>query len=410
MRFGSLLVIVGLVFAVVWLPPRPSEAVPAFARKHSFSCTTCHAPFPRLKEYGEEFAGNAFAPSDREMPPRYFRDVGDDSLKLLKDLPLAIRADMYFDIRTDEDKGDGFSDFKAPWGLKLLSGGRIGDDIGYYFYFYMNERGEVAGVEDAYIHFNDLFGTPIDLMLGQFQVSDPLFKRELRLTFQDYLCYKIKPGLSLTNLTYDRGIMLTTGFDFGLDIAAIVVNGNGKGDADLRTDFDIDRYKNYLLRLSQSIGPLRLGFFGYYGKEELVNQDQKRTNELTMWGPDLTVSFPHIELNFQYLQRRDLNPSFLAIGQDEAVVTHGLLAEVIIELSQENPGLYVVLLANYVDSEEWVDALGNTLDLGEEAYTANLTYLVATNIKLLVEYTFANVVHGETWREHRATLGVVTGF
>ena len=31
-------------------------AIPAFARKYKMSCKTCHAPIPRLKAYGDEFA------------------------------------------------------------------------------------------------------------------------------------------------------------------------------------------------------------------------------------------------------------------------------------------------------------------------------------------------------------------
>ena len=40
--------------------PDEADAIPAFARKYRMSCTTCHAPIPRLKEYGDEFAGNGF--------------------------------------------------------------------------------------------------------------------------------------------------------------------------------------------------------------------------------------------------------------------------------------------------------------------------------------------------------------
>ncbi len=32
------------------------SAIPAFGRKYNMSCTTCHSPFPRLKDYGDEFA------------------------------------------------------------------------------------------------------------------------------------------------------------------------------------------------------------------------------------------------------------------------------------------------------------------------------------------------------------------
>lgn len=35
---------------------------------------------------------------------------------------------------------------------------------------------EIAGLEDAFIMFNNLFKTNLDLYVGQFQVSDPLLK------------------------------------------------------------------------------------------------------------------------------------------------------------------------------------------------------------------------------------------
>ena len=47
-----------LVLLAVGSIPRQAEAIPAFARQHKISCTTCHAPFPRLKDFGEEFAGS----------------------------------------------------------------------------------------------------------------------------------------------------------------------------------------------------------------------------------------------------------------------------------------------------------------------------------------------------------------
>ncbi len=80
--------------------------------------------------------------------------------------------------------------------LKFLSGGEITKNIAYYFYFFFSESGEVAGIEDAFVMFNNLFGTELDFYVGQFQVSDPLFKRELRLTFEDYMVYKASPGSS----------------------------------------------------------------------------------------------------------------------------------------------------------------------------------------------------------------------
>ena len=158
-------------------------AIPAFARKYSMTCKTCHSPFPKLKPYGDEFAANGFVLKDKDAP-RYYVETGDNDLSLIRDLPLAIRLEGYLTYNNNKSEN---SDFSAPYIIKLLSGGSITKNISYYFYFFFTERGEVAGLEDAFLMFNNLFSSDLDFYIGQFQISDPLFKRELRLTFEDYL-------------------------------------------------------------------------------------------------------------------------------------------------------------------------------------------------------------------------------
>ncbi len=60
--FASLLCLMCLAISL----PQQADAVPAFARTHKLSCSTCHAPFPRLKPFGEEFAGNGFTLPEQE--------------------------------------------------------------------------------------------------------------------------------------------------------------------------------------------------------------------------------------------------------------------------------------------------------------------------------------------------------
>lgn len=174
-------------------------------------------------------------------------------MSLIRDFPLAVRLEGHVTYKSQTSQqglDEAQSDFQTPYLMKLLSGGAISDKLSYYFYFYMSERREVAGVEDAYLMYNNLFGTELDIMAGQFQVSDPLFKRELRLTLEDYELYKSQVGVSDVNLTYDRGLMLTYGFDTGTDIVVEIVNGNGIPEADEFHNFDDDKYKNFLGRLS----------------------------------------------------------------------------------------------------------------------------------------------------------------
>jgi len=388
--------------AAVLTDVRPSRAIPAFARKHEFSCTTCHDPFPRLKAYGEEFAANAFAPSDQEMPPRYYTDVGDDRLSLFREIPLALRGDFFFDFQLNRQEGeDGYSDFKTPWVVKLLSGGRLAPDIGYYLYFMLTEGGEIVGLEDVFFQFNNLFGTPLDLTLGQFQLCDVLMKRELRLTFQDYLPLKLRPGRSDIDLTYDRGLALSADFSFGLSASLSVTNGSRLNSA-VDHNLDPDSFKNFMLRLSQELGPVRLGAFGFFGKEKRAMEENGRAyngvNESVMAGADATLDLNRTALNVLFLFRRDLNPQLRPANEPETPWGYGFLAEAVTRLWGDPGRLYATLLFNKVESQ--------VADCDQESYSASITFLLRTNFKLTTEYTFWRVREDRVANEHRLIFGL----
>ncbi len=371
----------GLVVLVVALLPEDAGAIPAFGRRHKVSCTTCHAPFPKLKPYGDEFAGDGFVMPDDD-PDRDYIIEGDDLLRLNRDFPLAVRFDAYALMEEDADIDN---DLQIPWGLKLMSGGALYKNIGYYFYFYMSERGEVAGIEDAYIHFNDILGQPWDVMVGQFQTSDPLMKRELRLTFEDYQIYKVNPGGSGTNLAYDRGVMITYGIAAtGTDLAGMVVNGNGKDEAGGDHKFDSDGFKNVGFRLSQAVGEYgSVGGFFYLGKEEPYDEWE---NEITYYGPDLNVAVGPVELTAQYLMRTDSAPpdmhSAWAQKPEDDVETAGIVAELILAPQLDESRWLLTLLYNQVDYDQKVLA-----DDDYETMTASWTYLLARNLRLIAEFT-----------------------
>ena len=362
-------------------------AIPAFARKYNMTCKTCHSPFPKLKIYGEEFARNGFVLKDQDAP-RYFVETGDDKLSLIRDLPLALRVEGFFTFNEDKSQQ---SDFQSPLSLKLLSGGSIFKNVSYYVY-YILEEGEGGKIEDAFLMFNNLFGSELDFYICQFQVSDPLFKRELRLTRADYDIYKVKVGSSNANLTYDRGIVLSYGLDIGTQVVFEVLNGNGIGSL---TDgnFDNDKYKNFMGRISQDIiEPLRIGVFGYLGKEETNDV----VNDLWMVGPDATIVFDPLELNVQYVERRDKDPYFLGPAAVE-IKTRGAFAELVYRPDGDNSDWYAVGLYN------WVESNIGTLD--KEAGSLHLGYLLARNIRLVSEYTY-----NFTEEYGRFGLGVVSAF
>ena len=364
-----------------------AAAIPAFARKHEVSCTACHAPVPRLKPFGEEFAARGFRmPDPSQEPPRAERETGDPLLTLFREVPVAVRLEGHAAWR---ETADAETDFEMPWVGKVLSGGPLGPKISYYVYFII-EKGDVEGLEDAYLQFSRLFGSGVDLIAGQFQVSDPMFKRELRLERADYEIYGLRVGEARANLTYDRGLMLLGTLPGEIDTVFEVVNGNGipKGE------FDQDDDKNLALRLSREFGPVRVGLFGYWGRE---SDEVGVRDEITYFGPDLSIRASESwELNLQYLERNDDDPFFLGpIATD--VETRGGFAELLVFPAGPDGRWALAGLYNRIESDDPAAEL--------EDLALSLSYLLRRNVRLV----------GEVGRdlgldESRASLGVVAAF
>jgi len=175
-----------LLLTGLW--PTESLAIPAFARKYDLSCVACHAAFPRLNAFGEQFVDNNY-----RLPNWKDGTVtgGDDMMALPKSVPLALRAQAYTQYRDaraiDVDTGEEVSANTYFYGIFAEKGG----------------NGEVI-IEDAWFSYDNLFDTDIGLMLGQYQVSDLMFPRETRMTFQDFMVYR------MAGLTYDRGLQFGT--------------------------------------------------------------------------------------------------------------------------------------------------------------------------------------------------------
>jgi len=392
MKRTTLILCVGLIIGLT--AAETLAGMPAFARKYRMSCNVCHNPFPRLKAYGEEFAGNGFVLADKDAP-RYYADTGDDTLSLIRDLPIALRLEghiLYNNAASER------LDFASPYIVKLLSGGAIAKNISYYLYFFLGERGEVAGLEDAFIMFNDLFKTGVSVTLGQFQVSDPLFKRELRLTFEDYEIYRTRTGASIIDLTYDRGLMFNFGFKTGTDFTVEVLNGSGIGEADIFRNFDNDTYKNLFARVSQGIGDhLSVGACAYHGKEAAA--EGEGVNRVWIWGVDASLNFDKFELRAQYMERSDDNPFFVAPPAEE-LMTRGGFAELIFLPQGDASRWYGVLLFNWVDHpEEGFDYTSTSAHVG---------LLLRRNIRLVAEF---NYLGRSPYGEHaRVGVGVITAF
>jgi hypothetical protein len=389
-----------VLFGITDLFPTSAEAIPVFARRYKLSCTTCHVAIPRLNDFGEMFAGNGY-----QMPGDDFADqtidTGDDKLLLMDRVPLAVRVDSFYRTRSDTNTK---TDLQTPFAIKLLSSAPIKKNISYYFYFFFNERGSVSGVEDAFIYFNDAYkDVDLDLRIGQFQVTDVLFAREQRLTFQDFTYYVTSVSDSNFKLTYDRIIEFNYNFDLtdnlGMGIVAAVADGNGIGAADSDRNFDSDNFKNYYGKVSFDYEGQSVGFYGYSGKE---NNGSGVDNKFYRIGPDFSFTvFDDWDVWGNYLYGRDSNPQF-AVNSITDVVSWGLLAGVTHPFNED---WILSLLYNKVK-------VSGRPTLNADTVTANISYMLMRNFKLMFEFTgdIEDINPGHPVEEHTGVFGIVLAF
>jgi hypothetical protein len=384
--------------AVLLIIPAKLNAIPAFARKYQISCQVCHSPAPNLKPFGNEFAGNGYRLLEYESP-RYFIQTGDEKLSLLREIPLAIRLDAFGTYNFGHSKT---VDFATLSGVKLLSGGEISDKLSYYMYFFMSEGGEIVGIEDAFLTYSDLFGSGLNISVGQFQACDPYYKRELRLTLEDIAILKAIPGQSTASLTYDRGVILDYSIPkLNTNIVAEIVNGNGLSVGGEDFLFDKDTYKNITGMIMQPVGKgIDIGVMGYYGKERMYEGSNAYYSNINMIGPILKLDFnQHLMVNMQYIRRIDSQ-----VYDEEAttfssdVVTQGGYLEAIYAPKGDMSKLYLTGLLNWVDSDY------SSLDY--KSATLNLSYLLRRNVRLVTEYTYLSGVE----QYGKLSMGFVAAF
>jgi hypothetical protein len=407
--------ILGALFLILGIAT-PAQGIPAFARKYKVSCTLCHSPFPRLTAFGLQFASNGFEFAPGE-PARDTVNTGDPLLRLQNSLPLAIRMEGYLNALTQEGENVAAFDLQTPWGIKLLTGGQVTDGVSYYMYFFMSERGEIAGLEDAYVQFTDVGGSGINLIAGQFQVADPLFKRELRLEYDDYHLFRARVGEVQSDLTYDRGLFANFSPWENGDVNVMLVNGRGLSQAEDNGLFDTDKLKNVMVHYGHTLGGATVGMFGYLGQE----RKEGTLDQSWVWGP--LISLPlgtRVELNAQYLHRQDNNPFYLEncvpgdprcdpSAEDPLEVNlDGFMTELLF-FPQGAAGRWVLSgLYNFVKTDR--EAL--SLRLGEEGYlsryqtvAAGATYLLRRNLRAMGE-----VGYDTELERARFIFGVVTAF
>ena len=269
--------------------------------------------------------------------------------------------------------------------------------MSYYVYMVLAEDGAIGPVEDANVTFSRLFGAPLSVTAGQFQIIDPLWKRELRVTLEDYAILKHRPGTSSANLTYDRGVLLNVSPTATTSIAAELVNGNGIAPATDEGSFDGDSPKTGFVAVTQAIGPFRASVLGYYGNQQFTpTGGTATTNRTRMVGPALQARLGALDLGAQYVYRDDSDPDFTG-GAPPLVTTRGGFVEATWWPAGRSNRWLVTGLFNSVNSSQ--------PGLDYESGALNLSWLYARNLRLASEFNWDFVAD-----RAGLALGLVTAF
>jgi len=399
-----------LLFTLLMLPDK-AQAIPAFARSYNMSCITCHAAFPRLNEFGEQFIENNYRlPNWKNATV----ETGDDMLALPESVPLALRTQAFAQARQadaiDINTGDTVSadtDFQSPYQIKLLSSAPLSDHISYYFYAIFAEKGDNGSVivEDAWFSHDDIFDSGISLMLGQFQVSDLMFPREIRLTFQDFMVYR------MAGLTYDRGTIFSyaTG---PLDLSLGLVNGNGIDENKTinspgykRPDhlFDNNTGKSVFGRIGTDVAGVQLGLFGYSGTQKNATgpagtDSGNRDTDKIAYGVDLSGKFGGKTYWFAQLLQNDWD-GFI----DENKNYSWFGSFIGIDYIHSDHWAYS-LLYNYADANDLknTDTVYEGIDINSLTFSA--AYYFMRNVKGVIEFNLdlldSTAKTGTYWTGH----------
>jgi len=210
-------------------------------------------------------------------------------------------------------------------------------------------------------------------------------------------------GDARADITYDRGVMALASPWKGGDVAVQLLNGRGLSAAGENRLFDRDTWKTYSVRVSQDVGPLRIGGFGYLGHE----REQDADNRIRVFGPDVTLALGQtVELNGQYLRRQDTDPLFTGSRTDSEV--DAMMLELIWGPQGPTGRWFFTGLYNGVESDTRIFTIrqgeAGPLD-SYRSLALGGTYVIRRNLRWLGESQW-NLDGGGT----RLTLGLVAAF
>jgi hypothetical protein len=225
-------IITVVLFASVLMTitPKGAEAIPAFARKHSFACTQCHQQFPKLNKFGIAFKNRGY-----RLQGEKGKFVWEEKV-----WPIAGIGRMGWKATDNRTGNTGATSEEFVFeGLELFSGGTLAPRISYFI-------DALTADNLPLLQFNDILpDSALNIKVGQYNVDNYGLSHPRRLTFSTYL----------VQTTADRGDNVT------FSNQGVEINGQFEGSG-----------ARYILgggdgSTTQTEDKLFKSFFGYFMKD-----------------------------------------------------------------------------------------------------------------------------------------------
>jgi hypothetical protein len=366
----SLVSLFGMLALVLFT--QPANAIPAFAKKHSLSCTDCHTAFPKLNSFGRDYKirGYRLEGEDEETDQKIAED-----LVLEKSFPLSVLIKGYaYDKRKDRDaKTRGLHE------LEMIIGGNVYKNISVW--------AEIEAEDE-----ND-FSPEIEMGILGFHLSpyanvsigySPYFWNDPYDTLADWgrrMTRTHKAPLDVT-ASYSSGVRLRSPNQFislyGKASLLYYSVGYHRDVGDPEGAGGEDISARGALEFNPKLGSLdtnvSFGGFGVFGKQGGKGDEGKDFNR---YGFDLQAEIGEsLNLFFVYLLASDeLTPGG---GVDEK--NNSLYGELfwVFFNKRKNPSFVpLIRIENYEKTDGQMDYTDLTL---------NLNYYLTQNVKLTLEY------------------------
>jgi hypothetical protein len=388
-------------------------AIPAFARKYGFNCNMCHTAFTKLNDFGQRVRDNGYQIPGQE---------GREKNVFGTPPPIALRTSTGLVISHAPSEKGSTSGFRLN-GLDLLAAGAMHKNISalliytpridqpaatYRGNLSSHYPGQPGALESASIVFSNIISGALNLRVGRFEPGYHAFssKRSFYL-MQPYEVYAF--ATPNNNFVFDDnqiGVEATGHFQRGFKYAVGLVNGTG---ADPDNNNAKDLYANIFQTFGRGDGQSagqRVGAFAYYGMQPTVTSgeylapsgeaDGHRNHNFYRLGGDISLNWKMVNLMglLMYGQDdnalNDLNPSdnYVFAGGFSRLDWAGLM----------NNRLVLSAMYNWVNAPCYDN--GNDISALSGLARYYLGDWTAVNVALHCEYTYRQIGHEDSYKEH----------